>query len=224
MDKPIIGIPSATVHQAKRWAQSRNAASFFVDLADLYWSLAPSHGMVDPAVAYAQSAHETGYGHFGGVIDESYYNPCGLKVAGGGDNHDPNAHQRFRNWEEGVAAHLDHLALYAGASGYPRSGSPDPRHFPRIRGTAQTVYSLGGRWAPSSKYGQIIAERHLLPMQLMQLPLPSIQGPAQVEINGQTAAGYLIDGRAYAPVRFIAEQAGLTVEWDNRTRTARIRS
>lgn len=224
MDKPILGNPSATLQQAKKWAQERRAADFFVRLADLYWSMAPSRGMVDPAVAYAQSAHETGYGHFGGVIDASYHNPCGLKITSGGDNNDPNAHHRFRNWEEGIAAHLDHLALYAGAAGYPRNGSPDPRHFPWIRGTAQTVYALGGRWAPSSRYGQDIAQRHLVPMQTTQLPIPSIQGTAQVIMNNQAETGFIIEGRVYVPVRFLSDQAGFRVEWNNATKTARIRN
>ena len=34
---------------------------------------------VDPAVAYAQSAKETNFGKFTGVLDETYKNPCGMK-------------------------------------------------------------------------------------------------------------------------------------------------
>ncbi|SJU02468.1 Uncharacterised protein [Clostridioides difficile] len=62
-------------------------------------------------------------------MDESYNNPCGMKTSQGGSDTDPNAHQRFNSWDEGVQAHLDHLALYAGAKGYPKEGTYDPRHF-----------------------------------------------------------------------------------------------
>lgn len=68
----------------------------------------------------------------------------------------PNAHQRFSNWDEGVQAHLDHLALYAGVSDYPRANSFDPRAFASIKGTAKTVIELGQKWAPSSNYGKEI--------------------------------------------------------------------
>ncbi|HOB44343.1 MAG TPA: N-acetylmuramoyl-L-alanine amidase, partial [Bacillota bacterium] len=151
----ILHTPRATQRQAKEWAKSKGATDTFISLADLYWSIAPSVG-VDPAVAYAQSAKETGYGKFGGVIDETYRNPCGLKTSEGGGNYDPRAHQRFASWEDGVSAHIDHLALYAGAEGYPKQGTLDPRHFPYLRGTAKTVEQLGGKWAPSATYGEDI--------------------------------------------------------------------
>lgn len=105
-------------------------------------------------MAYVQAAKETGYGKFGGVINESYHNPCGLKISAGGLDNDPNAHQKFNTWDEGVQAHLDHLALYAGAEGYPRSDSYDPRDFITIKGTVVTVNALGGKWAPSLTYGE----------------------------------------------------------------------
>ncbi|WP_244835158.1 N-acetylmuramoyl-L-alanine amidase [Clostridium sp. BJN0001] len=155
-DYNIISSTTVTADQAKQWAKSNNATSEFVSLADLYYEYAPDHGNVNPAIAYIQSALETGFGNFGGVIDSSYHNPCGLKTSTGGGNYDPNAHQRFSTWDQGVQAHLDHIALYAGASGYPRYNTYDPRHFITIKGVAVTVNSLGGKWAPSPEYGQKI--------------------------------------------------------------------
>ncbi|MFW5438729.1 N-acetylmuramoyl-L-alanine amidase, partial [Paenibacillus apiarius] len=120
----ILGPASATVGQAKEWARSKNAPKEFVDLADLYWQLASERGGVDPAVAYVQFAHETGYlyknGQSSAGIDASYHNPCGLKITAGGGDYQASAHKRFKDWQEGIAAHLDHLALYAGAAGYPK--------------------------------------------------------------------------------------------------------
>ena len=153
-DNKIVSKTEVTVKQAEQWAKSKGATDNFVGLAQLYWKYAPSHGDVNPAIAYVQAAKETGYGKFGGVLNESYKNPCGMKTIIGGSDTDPNAHQRFNSWDEGVQAHLDHLALYAGADGYPRSTTYDPRHFVTIKGKAVTVNALGGKWAPSLTYGE----------------------------------------------------------------------
>jgi N-acetylmuramoyl-L-alanine amidase len=155
-DMKIISDTKVTAKQAGEWAKSNGATDTFVELADLYWKYAPTHGNVNPAIAYVQAAKETGYGNFGGVLNDSYHNPCGMKTSVGGADNDPNAHQKFNTWDEGVQAHLDHLALYAGAGGYPRSSTYDPRHFVTIKGTVVTVNALGGKWAPSITYGQEI--------------------------------------------------------------------
>ncbi|MGL5870742.1 N-acetylmuramoyl-L-alanine amidase, partial [Clostridium chrysemydis] len=55
------------------------------------------------------------------------------------------------------SAHLDHLALYAGANGYPRSNTYDPRHFASIKGKAVYVEQLSGAWATDAQYaGKIL--------------------------------------------------------------------
>ncbi|SYX87708.1 N-acetylmuramoyl-L-alanine amidase family protein [Paenibacillus alvei] len=123
----IIGKASASVEQAKAWAHSMNAPAEFVELADLYWQLAPQYGGIDPAIAYVQFAHETGVfvqerEKVMLASDASYHNPCGLKITAGGGDYQASAHKRFKDWREGITAHLDHLALYAGASGYPKKG------------------------------------------------------------------------------------------------------
>ena len=159
----IEGRAFASRATAQRWARQQGASARFVRNAHLYWQLAPSRG-VRADVAYAQSAKETAYGNFGGVITASWNNPCGLKITAGGGNDDPNAHKRFASWRQGVIACIDHLGLYAGAPSYPRANSPDPRHFPSIYATAPTVERLGGRWAPAPGYGRSIVRSYLLPM------------------------------------------------------------
>ncbi|OPX47419.1 SH3 domain-containing protein [Clostridium thermobutyricum] len=155
-DKSIISSPTASVEQMQKWARSKGATETFISLAPKYMKLYSSHGGINPIVAYAQSALETGYGNFGGVIDESYNNPCGMKTkeAGGNTDSDPNAHQKFDSWEDGISAHLDHLALYAGANGYPRVETKDPRHFSFIFGRAKSVLGLSGAWASDKQYGE----------------------------------------------------------------------
>ena len=153
-DINIISDTHVTATQAKSWAKSKGATDTFISLADLYWKYSKKCGNVNAGIAYVQAAKETGYGKFGGVLNESYNNPCGMKKSSGGGDYDPDAHQKFNSWDEGVQAHLDHLALYAGASGYPKSKTYDSRHFATIKGKATTVNSLGGRWAPSNTYGE----------------------------------------------------------------------
>ncbi len=154
---PILRKPSTTVHQMKLWAQAKNADQLFIDLAPLYYSVSVARG-VDPAVTYTQSAKETNFMRFGGVLDASYFNPCGLKTTVGGGDKDPEAHTRFSSWEEGIEAQVDHLALYSGAKDYPKTNTPDPRHFATIHGKSPMVEELGGKWAPSPNYGIEIVE------------------------------------------------------------------
>ncbi|WP_249724995.1 recombinase family protein, partial [Paenibacillus dendritiformis] len=108
--------------QAREWARSKNAPAEFVDLAELYWELAPKHGGVDPAVAYVQFGHETGYlyrdGRSAAGIDASYKNPCGLKVTAGGGDYQASAHKRFTDWREGITAHLELCKKYATEHSY----------------------------------------------------------------------------------------------------------
>lgn len=101
-DIKIVSETKVTAKQAEQWAKSKGATDAFINLAKLYWKYSPEHGNVNPAVAYVQAAKETGYGKFGGVINESYHNPCGLKISAGGLDNDPNAHQKFNTWDEGV--------------------------------------------------------------------------------------------------------------------------
>ncbi|TQR43383.1 N-acetylmuramoyl-L-alanine amidase [Paenibacillus popilliae] len=226
----IIGRASATLERAKAWAKSKNAPSEFVALADLYWELAPARGGIDPAIAYVQFGHETGYlyrdGRSSAGIDVSYHNPCGLKITAGGGDTQASAHKRFKDWKEGITAHLDHLALYGGASGYPKKETPDPRHFPYLHGTAKTLEQLGAKWAPSSSYGtNLVGELSKLRGAVVDKPATSKPSAnvATVELNGKViATGEFINGLVTVLVRDIADALGAKLVWDNDTKTATV--
>jgi len=164
MSTPILGPAQATSEQACYWALGKGAESWYAcDVVRMYWRFAAERG-VRPEVAFAQSCHETGFGyvHTGpdSVLDASFNNFAGIKTPAGGDNQDPGAHTRFPTREVGVIAHIDHLALYAGAIGYPRTDTPDPRHFHNVTewphvdltGKAPTVEELSGKWAKAPTY------------------------------------------------------------------------
>jgi len=181
---PILGKPQATLEQAQAWARTRKASDDFIAVAGLYWKLAPTLN-VRPEVAYAQSAKETAFGRFGGVITRDFNNWCGLKTTKGGSNSDPNAHARFPDDRTGVLAHLQHLALYAGQT--VTGKIVDPRHFSSIEGTAKTVEALGGRWAPSKDYGQSIVWDYLTPLLKTKVaepePKPQPEPPKTVSLE-----------------------------------------
>ncbi len=147
-----------TSDQLKKWAKNNNATETFINNADIYYVLC--HDIdIDVTFAYAQYAYETGFGKYGGVVDESFCNPCGLKINAGGDCKDPNAHQKFQNWKEGIMAHIDHIALYVGLENYPKTDTLDPRHFPYLLGLGATVDSICQSWCPSNpNYGKRIKE------------------------------------------------------------------
>lgn len=187
---PIIGPVTGTAAQGRAWAASKGASSKFIELVDTFWEIAVAVG-VNPVVAYCQSAKETAFGNFGGVLDASFMNPCGMKTSSGGGNYDPNAHQRFESWEQGIIAQVDHLALYAGAEGYPKANTPDPRHFPFIKGKASnTVEGLGGNWAPSATYGNDIVK---MMAQLESTPAAPEKTPAEISVDNGVSDGVITD-------------------------------
>jgi len=193
----IVSAPRATVGQAQAWAKTKGTTDTIISLAPLYWEIAPAVG-VDPVGAFFQCAHETGYGKFTGYVKEDFCNPCGLKITVGGSDTDPDAHQRFASWREGVTAHVDHIALYAGVAGYPKANTPDPRHFKNLLGQAPTFELLGTKWATAAYGGNLIK----LMNELIGTaePAPAKTGPpesADAVYSEAWNAGYtlgLIDG------------------------------
>ena len=151
---PLVHEPRATQSQTYEWAKKNGMCDEGLDLIPLYYDICEGKGL-DPVLQYVQMCHETGFlyknGSAAGLTAE-YHNPCGLKVTQGGGDYVASAHKVFKDWAEGIDAHTDHSALYAGVEGYPRADSPDPRHFAWIFGKAPLAEQLSGRWAPSTTY------------------------------------------------------------------------
>ena len=204
----IISTVDTSLERVEAWARSKNATETFVGLAKLYKKYAELRGGVNWVVAYVQAAKETSYGKFGGVLDESYHNPCGLKNPEGGDDYDAGAHKKFDNWEQGVLAHLDHLALYAAADGFPKTSylknwkdeplaeneTYDPRHVGwfgttgGILGKAKDVLGLTGSWASDPNYGIELFRLYCDATNSEYLPAKSnLESPSNSEIitNGK---------------------------------------
>lgn len=161
----LIARPTASLADCVAWAKKKRAHSRFVnEIIPALWeahtaqAVANNGRHIDPVVVIAQSAKETGFGKFGGVINETFHNTAGIKTGKGGPNSAPNAHQRFRTWAEGARAHYNHLAAYTGLKVV---GVPHDRYNVVVRlpwaGTVRTVQELGARWAPNPLYGADIA-------------------------------------------------------------------
>lgn len=218
----IISKTNATIEQMMEWARKKEATKLFIDLAPSFYEISNKAG-VNPLVTYCQSAKETGYMKFAGVLNASYFNTCGLKTKDGGGDKDPHAHQRFKSWNEGIQAQVDHLALYAGAPGYPKPGTPDPRHFPFIKGTATTVQALSGKWAPAADYGTSIInliselEKTVAPIKPTQPTIKMNLLGKIVSINGTTKDGTIyikVDSKDIS-LRSVFESMGFEVTWEN---------
>lgn len=151
----ILNQPTSTIKQVIAWLEKKNPHFLAYSMVPIFFTTAIAEG-VDPTVVIAQAMKETGYFKFTGVLKPNFCNTCGLKVAEGGGDTDPNAHNRFEYWEHGILAHVEHLALYAGQTGYPKSNPMDTRHFAYLLGKCPNVEDLSGNWAPGLTYGQDI--------------------------------------------------------------------
>ncbi len=147
----IAGSAKISEADALKWAKGKNAHQRFLDIAPLYWEYGEKSG-IRPEVLFAQAAHETGYGRYGGQVPPEYNNWAGIKTAtANGD--DPEDHEQFETPEDGVRAHFNHMSAYIEL---PPVGETHGRYDVVKRlswaGTVETIEELSGKWAPSSTY------------------------------------------------------------------------
>lgn len=102
-------------------------------------------------VAFCQMCLETGFLTFTGSVSRYQNNFCGLGVTDAW-----TAGDWFRNMEEGVRAHIQHLKAYASLDPIVPP-LVDPRLGLVPRGTVRTVGDLTGRWASDPDYGKKIS-------------------------------------------------------------------
>lgn len=153
----ILGRPTASLETIKKNLAQFNPDPIFIDEMLLpLWIKANEYG-IDPVVMIAQSGLETGFGKFGDVLDASFFNTCGLKSRQGGDDKDPQAHDRSFDWYEGAEKQAQHLYAYMQMDLPSGKQIIDPR-FHVVRGNP--VYMPGGtdvlvldRWATKPNNG-----------------------------------------------------------------------
>ena len=152
---PLVAPAGVTLDRALQWASDRGAHQRFIDIAPLYWEYGAITGL-SPELLYAQSAYETNFGRFTGLVPPEYNNWAGIKIAASsGDK--PEDHEQFTTPEDGVRAHFNHMAAYTGLNPV---GEPHGRYYVVLRlswaGAIKTVEELSGKWAPSPTYHERI--------------------------------------------------------------------
>lgn len=174
----ILAPSTVTLDAATRWLERNASAGILVSAAEFYWQLAPLAGL-RPEILLAQAVKETGWGRYGGVIDASWNNFAGIKVADPANaswpdvrpvtipvdkwrtssDWNPNAHQRFGFVRDGVRGHVNHVIAYVFGWDARPIGEPHPR-FTIIKaqpwaGSVRTTQQLGQHWssAQSTAYG-----------------------------------------------------------------------
>lgn len=119
------------------------------EFARLYIEEGRAEG-INHDIAFCQMALETGFLKFGATVRREQNNFCGL---GALDAKTPG--EIFPSPRIGVRAHIQHLKAYAGTEEL-RQDLVDRRFKWVKRGSAPTVYDLGGRWAADPQYGRKI--------------------------------------------------------------------
>ncbi|OON99412.1 MAG: hypothetical protein ATN35_12710 [Epulopiscium sp. Nele67-Bin004] len=193
----IMNKPTTDVYSMQAWATQKDATLEFIYNALDYWNIATAKG-VDPLIAYVQYAVETGYGKFTGVLSGEYNNPCGLKIPEGGDCMIASSHKKFESWKEGITAHIDHLALYAGADGYPmaKNDTPDPRHFSYLLGKGTTLAEMAAQWAVDTNYVALLSR-------LAEELLEATQVRAELAAQAENKDTWCVNGKPVADVEVI---------------------
>lgn len=160
---PVMSAPSRPFVDLQDGAVASAASPWYGKALQALWDAGLVTG-VDPVVLAAQCALETNWGRFGGAVDVTFNNTCGLKTASGSGD-DPDDHQRYtadmygRPWL-GALAHAHHLRLYCGFPVPPDTPDPRARYVgPGTKNfnTVRYVEDLGGKWAPAADYGQRVA-------------------------------------------------------------------
>ena len=101
-------------------------------------------------VVFCQAMLETGYLRYGGQVEVSQRNFCGLKTSDG------SGFATFESVRIGVRAHVQHLKAYASVEDLANT-CVDPRFSLIKRGCAKTVEELDGKWCvPGDDYGERI--------------------------------------------------------------------
>ena len=151
----IMGDAQISLASAKKWAKARGAHERFIDIAQYYWLYGDLTGM-RPEVLYAQAAHETNFGKYGGRVLPEMNNWAGIKKYGAtGD--ETEDHETFETPEDGVRGHFNHMCAYTGVSPI---GETHGRYSSVVRlkwaGTIKYVEQLGGTWCPDTQYGNLV--------------------------------------------------------------------
>ncbi len=115
------------------------------EIASIYFEECIDEG-VNHDIAFCQMILETGFLNYGGSVEKSQNNFCGL---GATSQHVKG--ESFPDMRTGVRAHVQHLKAYASREEISKT-IVDNRFKYVKRGSAKTIYALQGKWAMDPRY------------------------------------------------------------------------
>lgn len=153
---PIMGDSVLDTSTLTKYVLERNqiiTEAYASQVANAYITISQYYG-IRGDLAFFQAMLETGNLNYGGEVDPTYHNFCGMKTPDG------NEYVRFETIEQGVEAHIQHLYCYACYDGLPVGRKLiDPKFGSWLRGKSSTWEGLGGIWAQpgydTSQYGSL---------------------------------------------------------------------
>lgn len=168
----IMGSSQITIDQMQEWAISKGASQTFINAAENYMKYGMITG-IRPDILYCQSAKETNYGKFTGIVKENMNNFANIKVKSPVGN-SINNFEKFNSIDEGVRAHFNHIAAYIGKE--PIGIVHDRYHVIKSlnwAGTIRYVKELSGKWSNDLNYGQSIIKDYLNDLEIYDFSIPS---------------------------------------------------
>lgn len=159
----ILGKSVASLDQMQLWAKDKGASDKFIDAAKIYCKYGLLTG-IRADILYCQSAKETNFGRYTGIVSEDMNNFAGIKIKNPvGDR--KKDHEAFPTIDDGIRAHFNHISAYVGKNPI---GKPHDRYYIVKNldwaGSIKYVEDLGGKWASSLNYGRDIINNYLTPL------------------------------------------------------------
>lgn len=170
----VISHPRAAQRKASAWAieNKTRKASVYADgvireIVAAYWKWGEIYG-VDPALAIAQSAKETGFWSYGGDVKATQWNFAGIGATGGVSG------VTYPSIDAGVRAHMLRMRMYAVYDAGIYDASVLGRALPSSHwGKYPTIEQFNGVWAvPGVGYGQSVVENYLVPLRNTEVDVP----------------------------------------------------
>lgn len=144
----IMGTSTLSAEAMIAYLMSANPSltkEYAAQVANAYLTIGTYYG-IRGDIAFFQAMLETGNLKFGGEVDASYNNFCGMKAPG--DTEEKYEYVKFATVEEGVEAHLQHIYCYASTEPLPAERPQvDPRFYEWLRGKTNDWEGLSGVWA-----------------------------------------------------------------------------
>ncbi|MGI6216209.1 MAG: cell wall-binding repeat-containing protein, partial [Coriobacteriales bacterium] len=151
----MVALYNSTGKEYPSSVYKKYGASTITEFCEILYEEAEAEG-VNAEVVFCQAMIETGWLQFGGDVEASQCNFCGLGATGNGvSGADFGTEYGSEGVQMGLRAQVQHLKAYASYEDLNQD-LVDPRFSYVTRGKSPTVRGLSGTWAASTSYGNSI--------------------------------------------------------------------